>query len=90
MNLSLCKLCKLVSQGAGKLTVIGPPGLKSYIELMTPFINRKYPELIVVEIDSTSPPSELELALALDYIKLQFLPLYSTLVRLILSLCIVS
>ena len=48
-------------QGAGALKVVGPAGLKSYIELMTPFINRKYPELDVIEIDQRSSAEELKI-----------------------------
>lgn len=37
--------------GIGELKVFGPQGLKAYLQCMTPFINRKYPELQVVEVE---------------------------------------
>lgn len=40
-------------QGVGNITVIGPPGIKSSIDLMLPFTNRKYPVLDIHEIDHT-------------------------------------
>lgn len=37
--------------GVGELTVYGPSGLKSLIDVMTPLINRRYPVLKAVEIE---------------------------------------
>eukprot|EP01035_Chromulina_nebulosa_P008770 gene8770-11860_t len=43
--------------GVAELDVVGPPGIKACIDLMLPFINRKYPALHVREIDQ-APPSD--------------------------------
>lgn len=37
--------------GVGELTVYGPSGLKSLLDVMTPLINRRYPVLKVVEVE---------------------------------------
>lgn len=37
--------------GVGELQVYGPSGLKSYLNALLPFINRKYPELKIEEIE---------------------------------------
>jgi hypothetical protein len=41
-------LC-LSSLGVGHLKIFGPPGTQGLIDSMSTFINRRYPELIVVE-----------------------------------------
>lgn len=41
--------------GVAALDVVGPPGIKACIDLMLPFINRKYPVLQVREIDIFQP-----------------------------------
>jgi hypothetical protein len=33
--------------------VVGPFGIEMFVSCFTPFVNRRYPELIVVEIAST-------------------------------------
>jgi hypothetical protein len=38
-------------QGVGEISVYGPSGLSGALNLMLPFINRKYPVLKVIEID---------------------------------------
>lgn len=43
--------------GVAELDVVGPPGIKACIDLMLPFINRKYPALHVREIDQ-APTSD--------------------------------
>lgn len=43
----------------GSVTVIGPSGLKSSIDLMLPFTNRKYPALNIVEIEHSSTAASL-------------------------------
>ena len=43
----------------GKLTVIGPAGIQSSLDLMLPFINRKYPVIDVVEVDPYTSPKDL-------------------------------
>ncbi|RYH17019.1 hypothetical protein EON65_29210 [archaeon] len=40
------------------LTVVGPSGLKAYLQFMTPFINRKYPALDIHEIESEGDETE--------------------------------
>jgi len=49
-------LC-LSDLGLAKLTLIGPPGLRGLVDLMTPFTNRKYPELTVVEVGASTTSS---------------------------------
>jgi hypothetical protein len=48
-----------VPQGVGKLTVVGPSGIQSCLDLMLPIINRKYPVLDVVEVDHDTPQDKL-------------------------------
>lgn len=37
--------------GVGELNVYGPVGLKTYLDMMLPFINRKYPVLRVTQVE---------------------------------------
>lgn len=37
--------------GVGELQVFGPSGLKAYLDAILPYINRRYPELKVEEVD---------------------------------------
>lgn len=46
--------------GLGKITICGPPGLKMLLDLMAPFTNRKYPELVVIEVGDTCETVNLE------------------------------
>lgn len=38
--------------------MVGPSGLKAYLQFMTPFINRKYPALDIREIESEGDTTE--------------------------------
>lgn len=46
-------LC-LADLGAASLTIIAPPGIKGLLHTMTPFTNRKYPELTIIEVSAVS------------------------------------
>lgn len=56
------------------MRVYGPVGLKAYLHFMTPFINRKYPNLVIVEVEE---PIEVKL----KGVKMSLLPVRSTEVR---------
>ena len=59
--------------GVGEITVVGPSGIKRYIDIMTPFINRKYPALKIIEIDTSNSQSNLHLKI--NYFRLDFFPI---------------
>jgi ribonuclease BN (tRNA processing enzyme) len=44
-------LLSLSDLGVGQVTICGPPGLTAILHLMSPFTNRKYPEITIVEIE---------------------------------------
>eukprot|EP00981_Chlorochromonas_danica_P003444 scaffold654_cov207-Ochromonas_danica.AAC.29 len=56
--------------GLGELRVYGPVGLKAYLHFMTPFINRKYPNLLIIEVEE---PLEVKL----KGVKMSLLPVRS-------------
>jgi len=60
----------------GNITVIGPPGIKSSIDLMLPFTNRKYPVLDIHEIDQTSAGDSL--SIKTDHLTYNIYPMYSS------------
>ena len=39
-------------QGVGSLKLIGPAGLSEFLNVITPFVNKKYPEIEAIEIDN--------------------------------------
>jgi len=43
-------LLTLSDLGVGNITIFGPPGLEAILYLMSPFTNRKYPEINIKEI----------------------------------------
>lgn len=43
-------LLSLSDLGVGQVTICGPPGLTAILHLMSPFTNRKYPEITIVEV----------------------------------------
>lgn len=43
-------LLTLSDLGVGNITIFGPPGLEGILHLMSPFTNRKYPEINIVEV----------------------------------------
>jgi hypothetical protein len=62
-------------KGIGKLTVVGPSGIKSYLDVMTPFMNRKYPVLDINEVDSLTTKESL--LLKLDYLTVNIIPVFA-------------
>ena len=69
-----------VSQGVGSVTVIGPIGLKSSIDLMLPFTNRKYPALDIVEIENSAP--EASKLVQVNQMTVNAFPVYASEVQL--------
>ena len=65
----------------GNITVIGPPGIKSSIDLMLPFTNRKYPVLDIHEIDQTSSGDSL--SIRTEQLTYNIYPVYSSKVILL-------
>ncbi len=47
-------ILSLSDLGLGKVVIIGPPGIEGIIENMTPFVNRKYPEIEIIKISLNS------------------------------------
>eukprot|EP01032_Pedospumella_encystans_P015732 gene15732-17979_t len=64
------------NRGVGNITVIGPPGIKSSIDLMLPFTNRKYPVLDIHEIDQTSSGDSL--TIRTEQLTYNIYPVYSS------------
>ena len=58
--------------------MIGPIGIKSYIDVMTPFINRKYPTIHIIEIDNDHIVTN---AIDVGYYNLIIQPIYAKEVR---------
>ena len=66
------------TQGAGVLTVIGPPGLRGLIETMTPFTNKKYPELDIIEVGSpvAGRDHRVDVMVELEYMRVVVRPVF--------------
>ena len=69
--------------GVANLNVIGPSGLKSCIDLMTPFINRRYPVLNIIEVDkkqvgSSEIVTQEQNELIGEYFSLRFCPIHAS------------
>eukprot|EP01038_Epipyxis_sp_PR26KG_P010783 gene10783-14479_t len=62
--------------GVECIQIIGPTGLKSFLDVMSPLINRKYPRLDVVEIDSMNTNTE-ETIIEIPYLSIRILPIAS-------------
>ena len=62
-------LC-LSDLGVGKLKLVGPPGLEGYVAAMAPFTNRRYPELVIIEVAD----EELNNVDISDYFSVRVLP----------------
>lgn len=60
----------------GSVKVIGPSGLKSSIDLMLPFTNRKYPALDIVEIEHTTPTALM--ATQVNHMTINAFPVYAS------------
>lgn len=56
--------------------MIGPSGIKSCIDLMLPFTNRKYPALDIFEIDNAT--SVEALTITTQQLTIQIQPVYSS------------
>lgn len=53
-------LLSLSDLGVGKVTICGPIGLKAILHLMSPFTNRKYPTITVIEVEEDIQDVNLE------------------------------
>lgn len=56
--------------GMGKLVLLGPTGLRGVYETMSPFVNRRYPEVEVIEIDFDRRGSR---TVSFDHFKIELL-----------------
>jgi hypothetical protein len=63
-------LLTLSSLGVGYITIIGPTGITPLIDIITPFTNRRYPEINIIQINGDdNDPKYIELEYMNIYIK---------------------